>query len=62
MSVANAPGRIALTRTVGAKASAMPTVSAFKPALAQAYGSSFASASENPTAKVRIGSRTARVT
>ena len=40
MSVRNGPGRIALTRTLGAKASASPTVSAFRPALAHAYGSS----------------------
>ena len=36
MSVSTAPGRIAFTRTRGPKASASPTVSALRPALAQA--------------------------
>src|SRR5689334_14908782 len=40
MSVRNGPGRMALTRTLGAKASASPTVSALRPAFAHAYGSS----------------------
>ena len=48
MSVANAPGRIAFTRTVGANVSASPTVKALSPALAHAYGSSFALAISEP--------------
>src|SRR5690349_10603073 len=49
MSVSTGPGRIAFTRTVGAYASARPTVSALSPALAHAYGSSFVLASSEPT-------------
>ena len=39
MSVRNGPGINVLTRTVGPKASASPSVSALSPALAAEYGS-----------------------
>ena len=48
MSVANAPGRMQLTRTFGASASANPTVNALSPAFAHAYGSSATLASSEP--------------
>src|SRR5207237_10068253 len=48
-SVSNAPGKIAFTRTFGANASARPTVSAFKPALAHVYGSSRHDGMSEPT-------------
>src|SRR3954453_10344872 len=41
MSVRNGPGINVLTRTVGPKASASPSVSALSPALAAEYGSCY---------------------
>src|SRR4051812_21308173 len=48
MSVLNAPGRMQLTRTLGASASANPTVNALSPAFAAAYGNSPTLASSEP--------------
>src|SRR6185312_14827105 len=47
-SVRKGPGRTAFTRTLGAYASARPTVSALRPALAHAYGSSLTLAISEP--------------
>src|SRR5436190_600621 len=49
MSVSNGPGRMQFTRTFGANASANPTVNAFRPAFAQAYGNSITLAISEPT-------------